>query len=140
MDLLVERVNVWASSIADEPGGLCKVLSGLSEAGCDLDFVIARRCPDRPGEGVLFVTPILSDAQIDAASEIGFNATQSVHSLRIEGENKPGIGAGITKKLADAGINLRGLSAAVLGPRFVAYIGLDSESDAEKAESVLTSK
>lgn len=137
MELLVERVDVWAASIADEPGGLCKVLTGLSEVGCDLDFAIARRCPDKPGEGVLYVTPILEDAQIEAASELGFNVTSSVHSLRIEGENRPGAGAAITEKLAAAGINLRGVSAAVLGPRFVAYIGLDSEADADKAAEIL---
>ena len=41
--------------------------------------------------------------------------------------------------LARAEINLRGFSAAVLGTRFVAYIGFDSEADAEKAADVLSS-
>jgi hypothetical protein len=137
MNLLVERVNVWAGPIQDEPGGLARVLAGLRDAGADLDFAIARRCADKRGEGVLFVTPIRGDREIRAAAELGFNATSSVHSLRVEGENEPGVGATITEKLAQAKINLRGFSAAVLGPRFVAYIGFDSEADAEKARAIL---
>ena len=93
MDLLVERVDVWAAPIMDQPGGLAKVLASLSEAGADLDFVIARRCPDKSGEGVLFVTPIRGDREIEAAANLGFNVTSSVHSIRVEGDNAPGIGA-----------------------------------------------
>jgi hypothetical protein len=139
MDLLLERVNVWAAPIEDKPGGLARVLAGLSQAGVDLDFVIARRCAEKSGQGVLFVTPIRGDQQIQAAADLGFNVASSVHSLRVEGDNAPGVGAEITEKLAQAGINLRGLSAGVIGPRFVLYIGFDSEADAEKATTVLMS-
>jgi hypothetical protein len=139
MELLVERVNVWATPIQDEPGGLAKVLAGLRDAGANLDFAIARRCADKPGEGVLFVTPIRGDREVQAASDLGFNVTNSVHSLRIEGDNAPGVGAMITEKVAQAGINLHGFSAAVIGARFIAYIGFDSKTDAEKARGVLAS-
>jgi hypothetical protein len=39
----------------------------------------------------------------------------------------------MTGAIADSGINLRGLSAAVLGSRFVAYMAFDSAEDADKA-------
>jgi hypothetical protein len=139
MDLLLERVNVWAAPIEDKPGGLARVLAGLSQAGVDLDFVVARRCAEKSGQGVLFVTPICGDQQTQAAADLGFSVSSSVHSLRVEGDNAPGIGAEITEKLAQAGINLRGLTAGVIGPRFVLYIGFDSEADAEKATTVLMS-
>ena len=137
MELIVERVDVWASSIKDEPGGLSRVLMGLREAGADLDFVIARRAPERPGTGVVFVTPLRGDREIAAAANLGFNVTNSVHSVRIEGENKAGIAAELTEKLAKAGINLRGLSASVSGARFVIFIGLDTAEDAVKAVNIL---
>ena len=137
MDLTVERVDVWAASIQDEPGGLARILTGLQEAGADLNFAIARRAPEKPGTGVVFVTPLRRETEINAAESLGFNVTSSVHSLRIEGENKPGVGAELTEKLAAAGINLRGLSAAVIGTRFVVYIGLDSDADAAKAVDIL---
>lgn len=139
MDLLVEKVNVWAAPIEDQPGGLARILTGLREAGADLDFVIARRCADKSGHGVVFVTPIQSDQEIQAASDLGFNVTSSVHSLRVEGDNAPGVGEVITYKLAQAGLNLRGLSAAVIGTRFIMYIGFDSEADAEKGAGALLS-
>jgi hypothetical protein len=137
MDLIVERVDVWAATIKDEPGGLARLLTGLREAGADLDFIIARRSPDKPGTGVVFVTPLRGDAEIAAAGELGFNVTSSIHSVRAEGENKPGIAAELTGKIAEAGINLRGLSAAVIGTRFILYIGLSTVEEAEKAMDFL---
>jgi len=136
-DLLVERVDVWAASIGDEPGGLAQVLVGLREAGADLHFILSRRAPDQPGTGVVFVTPLRGDAEIAAAAELGFNVTSSVHAVRVEGANEPGIASRLTKRLAAAGISLRGFSAAVIGSRFVLYIGLDATEDAEQAIALL---
>ena len=136
-DKIVERVDVWVAAITDKPGGLAKVLTGLKDAGADLDFVIARRAPDKPGSGVVFVTPLRSDAEISAAATLGFNVTSSIKSLRIEGANKPGEAARMTEKLAAAGINVHGFSAAVVGSRYIVYIGLDSDADAAKAAKIL---
>ena len=85
MDLLVERVDVWAAPIEDKPGGVARVLAGLRDAGADLGFVIARRSHEKSGEGVVFVTPIRGDRETEAAAELGFNVTNSLHSLRVEG-------------------------------------------------------
>jgi len=137
MELIVERVDVWAASIKDELGGLSRILTGLREAGADLDFIIARRAAEKPGTGVVFVTPLRGDREIAAAADLGFNVTNSVHSVRIEGENKAGIAAELTDKLAKEGINLRGLSASVSGARFVIFIGLDNAEDAVKAVNIL---
>jgi len=139
MELIVERVDVWAASISDESGSLAQLLTGLREAGADLDFIIARRAPEKAGTGVVFVSPLRGDREIAAATELGFNVTRSLHSVRIQGENKPGITAELTGKLAAEGLNLRGLSAAVIGARFILYIGLDSSEDAAKAVEILQS-
>ena len=137
MNLIVKRVNVWAASIRDEVGGLSQLLIGLREAGADLDFIIARRTAGKPGAGVVFVTPLRGDEQIAAAAELGFNVTHSIESVRIEGDNKAGIAAELAEKLATAGINLRGFSAAVIGARFIIYIGLDSSENAQKVLNIL---
>ena len=42
------------------------------------------------------------------------------------GRDRPSVAAELTQKLANAGINLRGFSASVIGTRFVAYTALDS--------------
>jgi len=138
MDLTIERADVWAASIEDEPGGLAGKLTALADAGADLDFIIARRAPDQPGTGVVFVTPLRGDAEVQAASEAGFSVTESLHSVRIEGDNKAGIAADLTRKLAAGSINLRGLSASAIGTRFVIYLALDTPEDAAEAIRILT--
>ena len=137
MDLLVNRVDVWTASIADKPGGLSGILKGVYEAGADLDFVISRRAPDMPGTGSVFLTPIRGDREVEAASMLGFNLTSSVDSLRVEGDNVPGAAVKIAELIANADINIRSFSAAVIGPRYIAYIGFDSASDADRAAEVL---
>jgi hypothetical protein len=137
MNLLVERVDVWAAPIPDKPGALAAVLGVLRDAGANLQFVISRRAPEKQGSAVVFVTPLEGDREIGVAATLGFNVTQRLHSLRIFGEDRPGIAADLTQRLADAGINLRGFSASVIGRRFVAYVGLDSVEDANKALDVL---
>ena len=137
MNLMVERVDVWAASIKDKPGSLAKVLGELREVGADLEFVIARRAAEDPGTGVVFVAPLRGDAEISAATTLGFNMTSSVQTVRVEGDNEPGVAAEIAEEVAAAGINLRGLSAAVLGARFIMYLGLDSAADAGQTIKVL---
>jgi len=137
MDLEVERVDVWAAPIQDSPGSLAGLLKTLHKAGADLQFIIARRVPDKPGTGVVFVTPLLGDREIRAASQSGFNVTQSLHSIRIRGQDRAGILADLTQALAEGGINLRGLAASVIGSQFVAYVGVDSLDDTAKAIDIL---
>lgn len=137
MELLVERVDVWAAAIPDKPGGLAAVLATLREAGTDLQFIIARRAPDKPGTGVVFVTPLQGDREIRAAAVAGFNVTHSLHSVRIVGHDRPGIAAELTQRLAEGGINLRGFAASVIGTQFVAHVAMDSEEDANKAMEIL---
>ena len=137
MDPLVERVDVWAAAIQDRPGSLAELLTNLREAGADLQLIIARRAPEKSGTGVVFVTPLQGDQEIRAASELGFNVTQSLHSIRVIGRDKPGIAAQLTRKLAEGGINLRGFVASVIGSQFVAYVGVDSLADTKKAMEIL---
>jgi hypothetical protein len=136
-ELTVERVDVWATSISDQPGDLGRVLAELRQAGADLDFILARRTPDKPGTGTVFVTPLRGDREINAATALGFNVLNSVQSVRVEGPNRPGMAAQLTDKLAAAGISLRGFSAAVIGSRFIVYVSFDSAADAAKAHGVL---
>jgi len=137
MGISVQRVDVWAASIVDKPGGLASVLSALRDVGADLDFIVARRAPEKPGVGVVFVAPLRGDKVIAAATNLGFDLTNSLHSLRVEGTNKAGRAAELTGKLAEAGINLRGLSAATTGEKFIMYLAVDSEADADKAAGIL---
>ena len=137
MALFVERVDVWAATIEDRPGGLAELLAALREAGADLQFIIARRAPEKPGKGVAFVTPLQGDREICSAAQVGFNVTRSLHCVRVMGPDRPGIAAELAQKLAGGGINLRGFSASVIDTQFVAYVAVDSLDDTNKAIEVL---
>ena len=131
----VEHADVWAAPIEDKSGALALVLAELREAGADLQFIIARRA--EPGKGVVFVTPLQGDREIAVAAQVGFNVAYTLHSVRIMGRDRPGIGAELTQKLADGGINLRGFSASVIGTQFLAYAAVDSLDDANKVIEIL---
>jgi len=133
----INKVNVWAAEVDDRPGGLAEKLAVLAEAGANFEFLIARRAPEKPGTGVVFLAPVKGAAQRRAATQTGLNTTDSLHSVRVEGPDRPRLGAKMTGALADAGINLRGISAAALGRRSVTYFAFDSASDAETAIRIL---
>ncbi|MBI3058070.1 MAG: amino acid-binding protein [Deltaproteobacteria bacterium] len=105
----------------------------MAKAGASFEFIISRRTPGNPDKGVVFLTPIKGTKQQRAASE----AANSLHSVRVEGLDRPGLGIKMTRELADAGINLRGLPAAALGRRSVAYFAFDSADDAANAIKLL---
>jgi hypothetical protein len=137
MKLKVAQADVWAATIEDRPGGLQEKLAAVAAAGASMEFIVSRRSPDQPGKGVVFVTPIKGAKQTKAAEGAGFQKAAGLHSLRIEGTDKPGACAAIAKALGEAGINLSGLSAAAFGRTFVTYLGLDTPEDAAKAASIL---
>ena len=137
MATIVERVDVWAASIEDRPGALGEKLAALAGAGANLKFVIARRAAEKPGTGVVFVTPLSGRGQLAAARKAGFLKTKSLHSVRMEAPDKRGLGATITAAIVEAGINLRGLSAAAIGRKSTVYLAFDSSADASKAARAL---
>jgi len=137
MKLKASRIVVWAADIEDRPGGLAEKLGALAKAGTNLDFILARRAPESPGMGVVFVAPLKGAKQINAANDAGFLKTKAMHAVRVEGVNRPGFGRELTGAIASAGISLRGCSATAIGKRFVGYLALDRASEADKAIRVL---
>lgn len=137
MKLKLSRVDMWAATIEDRAGGAADKLESLGKAGVNLEFVFARRTPEQPGSGILFVTPIRGRKAVKAAQEAGLAKSESVCALRIEGADKPGATARMVCALANAGISFRALSAAAIGSKFVGYLALDTAEDAARANRAL---
>lgn len=137
MNVIVEHEEVWVASMQDKPGVLGNKLAALAEVGADLGFIIARRSPEKPGTGVVFVTPLRGDKEIQAATAEGFSASSHLHSLRVEGKNEPGIAAKVTQQIGQAGLNLHGFSGAVIGTQFVLHLTFDTAEAAQQALAVL---
>ena len=135
MAVTVARMDTWAAGMQDKPGALAEKLAALAEAGVNLEFIVARR--DKKKTGVVFVTPIQGAKQAAAAKKAGFAKTKSLVAIRVEGPDKKGMGAAITGAIAEAGINVRGVSAAAIGKKFVCNIALDTAADATKVGRIL---
>ncbi len=139
MNLTVTKVDVWAAQIEDKPGGLAKLLGAVGGAGANLECVIARRDPSKTGKGVAFLTPVKGPNVRKAAKAEGLAPAEKLATLKVEGDDAPGVGSRIISAIADSGVNLRGVSGAVVGRKFVAYLGFDGNEDAAKAARALKS-
>ena len=71
-----------------------------------------------------------------AAQQAGLSAS-SIPTLLVEGDNRPGLGYAIAQALADAGINLAFMVAQVIGRKYSAIVGLETDADAAKAASLV---
>jgi hypothetical protein len=137
MAIKVGKADVWAVSISDRAGGLADRLEPLAKAGANLEMVFARRTPESPGQGMLFVTPIKGAKATKAAQEGGMGQPQSIYSVRVEGGDKPGLGAKIARTLGEAGVSIRGMSALAMGKKFISFIACDSADDQARAIAAL---
>lgn len=133
----IAKVDVWAGPIKDRPGGLAEKLDALSDAGANLEFLVARREPGKRGAGVVFLAPLKGPKQSRAAKAAGLAKTGGMHSLRVSGPDRPGLVAKVTEAASRAGVNLRGVSAAALGRKSVIYFAFDSSSDAQRTRRII---
>ena len=137
MKLKITRSEMWKATIDDRPGGAAEVLDPVARAGANLEFAFARRAPEMPGKGLLFVLPVKGKKVIAAAQAAGLGLAPDMYMLRIEGGDKPGATAAIARALANAGISFRAFSATAVGRSFKGFLALDSAEDAARATGVL---
>lgn len=127
----ISKVEVWAGDIPNQAGTLAKVLEQLHNAGANMEFMIARKVDDNTSR--VFFAPVKGKKVQKAATSAGFSKAAKLFGVRVEGPDKPGIGAKLARGVADAGVNLRGGSAAGLGKTAVFYLAVESEADLKKA-------
>ena len=109
-------------------------------AGADFSFLIARRKPDSPAGGVIFVGGIRGAKQKKAAQSVGLMLSADIGGLRIKTTDKPGLVHQIVSKLATAGISLRGVSASVDRKKCVMILAFDGAADRDNAAKILRKK
>ena len=137
MKLKVSRAEMWSATIDDQPGGAARVLDPLAGAGANFEFAFARRAPETPGRGLLFVLPVKGAKVLQAAQAAGLARAEGIHTVKVEGGDRPGTSAAIARALADAGVSFRAFSAIAVGRKFAAYLALDSAEDAARAIGAL---
>ena len=137
MKLNVARVDVRVATLRDKPGALGKKLAALAEAGANLDFVLARRSPEKAGRGLVFVAPVKGARQGRAAKKAGFKKAKKLCAISVSGPDKVGMGAEIAAALGAADITLQGFSAHVIGAQCVIHMAFDSSADATLAARII---
>jgi hypothetical protein len=136
MAVTVKEITLWRREIQNRPGMLAEVLDPLADARTDLTVLMAYRFPGDETRGAVELFPVSGKKASAAAKEAGLTPAD-IPAVLVQGTNRPGVGFATTRAIADAGINLAFLVAHVVGAKFAAVYGFDSESDRRKAVSLL---
>lgn len=132
MAITVKPITLWRRELQNKPGVLADTLEPFATGGADLQVVMGYRYPGHEEKAAIELYPIANRKLVTAAENAGLKAS-SIPTLLVEGDNKPALGHAIANAVAGAGINLNFLVAQVLGRRYSAVIGFDSEADLKKA-------
>jgi hypothetical protein len=134
--LSVKRITLWRREVENQPGVLATTLEPLAQAGADLRLVMGYRFPETTTRAAIELYPITGKRAVAAAEAAGLRAFE-LPCLLVEGDNRAGLGAGIGRALADAGLNLVFVIAQVLGRRFTAVMGFEDEAAAATATKTI---
>jgi len=136
MPVTVKSISLWRKEVENQAGTLAQTLEPVSKAGANLQVVMGYRYPGEPGKAAVELYPIAGQKATAAASEAGL-AASSIPTLLVEGDDKPGLGLAIAQAISGTGINLNFFVAQVVGKKFSAVLGFDSEADAKTAAPLI---
>lgn len=128
----ISHVDVWVGEMDNHPGGLAAKLEDLYAAGCNLEFIVCRRIPEKPGLGLIFVAPVKGRKQTQAARNTGLEKAETMYSVRLCGPDRKGLGARLANIASEAGVNLRGVTCAAMGRKCIVYYSFDSKDEANR--------
>jgi predicted amino acid-binding ACT domain protein len=136
MAITVKKVTLWRAEIDNRTGTLAAVLEPLAATKASLQVVMGYRFPGNPARAAVELSPVSGKKPQAAARSAGLSpATQP--ALLVTGDDRPGVGATMSRALADAGINMDFLVALVIGRKFSTVIGFESDADAARAVAIL---
>ena len=136
MPVSVKHIKLWRTEIKNKPGVLARTLQSLAASGADLQVVMGYRYGGGAEKAAIEVYPVTTKKAVAAAQAAGLGEP-SIPTLLVGGDNKPGLAHAVAKAIGDAGINLGFFVAQVVGRRYSAVVGFDSELDAENAAALI---
>ena len=136
MAVQIKPVTLWRVEVQNEPGVLARTLEPLATARADLQVVMGYRFPGDRNRGAIEVAPV-TGARASKAAEAAGLSQSGIPALRIEGDNRVGLGHAIASALAEAGINIDFVVAQVSSGRYSAIFGFDTEEAARRAAPIL---
>jgi hypothetical protein len=136
MAVSVKKIALWRNEVENRPGALARTLAPLARAGVDLQVAMGYRFPGNETKGAIELYPVSGKKATLAAREAGLSPAP-IPALIVEGDNKPGLGYTLTKAVADAGINISFMVAQVIGRKYSAVFGFETDADTRKAASLI---
>jgi hypothetical protein len=136
MAVTVKKVALWRRELDNRPGALAGVLEPLSRAGADLQVAMGYRFPGDESRAAVEVAPVANRKAEAAAKGAGLTPS-GIPTLMVAGDNRPGLGFAVSQGMADAGINMAFLVAQVVGRRYSAVYGFESDADADRAAAII---
>jgi hypothetical protein len=131
----VKKAILWRREVDKKPGMLANTLHPLSEAGADLQVVMAYRYPGGENKAAIELPPVSGKKSVAAAQSAGL-ARSSISTLLVEGDNRPGATRS-PKRSAMRGSIVSFVMAQVVGRRYSALFGFENEADASKAATLI---
>jgi len=136
MAVTVKKIVLWRKEVENKAGILANALAPLANAGSDIHVVTAYRYPGDESRAAIELYPITGKKSVAAAKEAGFSASD-IPALLVEGDNRPGLGYATAQAIADAGVSMDFLVAQVVGRKYSAVFGFESDADAAKCAAII---
>jgi len=136
MPITVKKIVLWRTEVDNTPGTLARALEPPAKAGADLKVVMGYRHSAAKGKSVIEIFPIAGRKLTAAAGTGGFGAAP-IPTLLVEGDNRAGFGHAIAQGLGAGGVNMTFFVAQVIGRKFSAVIGFETDDDAKKAAPLI---
>src|SRR5712692_11964270 len=136
MPVTVKTISLWRKEVENQVGTLAHTLEPLANAGANLRVLMGYRYPGNETRAAIELYPVTGKKTTAAASGAGF-AAPSIPTVLVEGDDKPGLGLAIAHAIAAAGINMTFFVAQVVGRRFSAVVGFETEADAKTATALI---
>ncbi len=136
MTTTVKKAVLWRAEIENKVGALAATLEPLAKEGADLRAGMGYRFPGDKTKAAIELFPVTGQKRTAAAQAAGLGAS-AIPTLLVEGDNTAGLGHTIALALAAAGVNMDFLVAQVIGRKYSAVFGFETEDDAKKASAII---
>ena len=136
MAVAVKKIVLWRKEVENRAGVLANALAPLAHAGTDIHVVMAYRFPGQESKAAIELYPVTGKRSASAAKEAGFSPSD-IPALLVEGDNRPGLGYATAQAIADSGISMDFVMAQVVGRKFSAVFGFQSDADAAKCAGII---
>jgi hypothetical protein len=136
MAIAIRKITLWRTEVENRPGTLAQIVRPLADSGISLHVLMGYRIPGQESRAVIELFPISGKKANAAARDAGLEPS-SIATLYVTGDDRPGLGCATAEEIANAGINMSFMVAQVLGKKFTAVYGFETEEDARKASTLI---